>query len=163
VSLNQLAATKLALPLGEATGVTQAENLIIQAFNSVHDGYSRDWLIVEPHYNRLFIERCRSLGLTLDEYMLNHLLMNVSKNPKHKGRLNRATKRSGFKDYDDCAFAAEIAIRTLQRTRGVTLDRTLCDPWLRTHFDKIAMQLVQEVTELKLRCAALNLRKTHRL
>src|SRR5262249_24497416 len=70
---------------------------------------------------------------------------------------------SGFQDYDDCFFAAEIAIRTLQRTRGVTLDQVLCDPALRAHFDQIATKLAPGQTELKLRCAALNLRKTHKL
>jgi len=163
VSLNQLAVTKLSLPLNEAAGLSNEAELIIQAFNGVHEGYSQDWVIVAPHHNRLFIDRCRELGLTLSEYRLNHLLMNIRKNPKNRGKLNPTTQRSGFRDYDDCAFAAEIAIRTLQRTRGVTLDRTLCDPAVRAHFDKMAMALAPGHTELKLRCAALNLRKTHRL
>jgi hypothetical protein len=162
VSLNQLVASKLAIPLEKSAQVA-AKDLVIEAFNKVHEGYSPDWMIVEPHHNELFIAQCRALKLDLSEFWLNHLLMDVRKNPKYKGRLNRTTKRSGFSDYDDCAFAAEIAIRTIQRTRGVTLDHTLCDPILRVNFDEIATRLVRGITGLKLRCAALNLRKTHRL
>jgi hypothetical protein len=163
VSLNQLAVTKLSVPLEEGVGLSDPRPLIIQAFNAVHEGHSQDWVILESHHNRLFIERCRQLGLTLGEYDLNHLLMNIRKTKKYKGRLNRTAVRSGFQDYDDCFFAAEIAIRTLQRTRGVTLDQVLCDPALRAQFDEIATKLAPGQTELKLRCAALNLRKTHRL
>lgn len=163
VSLNQLAVAKLAMPLGESMSRSAVERTIAQAFNATHEGYSRDWVIVEPQHNRMFIEKCRRLGLDLNEYMLNHLLMNVQKNPKNKGLLSKATKRSGFSSYDDCGFASEIAIRTLQRTRGVTLDRTLCDPVLREEFDTLAMRLCPSQTALKLRCAAFNLRKTHRL
>jgi len=163
VSLNLLAVTKLSRPLDEAAGMPKADDVIIEAFNSVHEGHSTDWIIVEPYHNRLFIEQCQKANLSLNEYQLNHLLMNVRKNPKNKGKLNPTTRRSGFSDYDDCAFAAEIAIRILQRTRGVTLDRVLCDPALRSHFDEMAMRLAPGQTDLKLRCAALNLRKTHRL
>jgi len=163
VSLNLLAVTKLAMPLTKTSKPSNVDSLIVQAFNAVHEGYSQDWVVVEPFHNRLFIERCRELDLALDEYLLNHYLMNIRKNPRNKGLLNPTTKRSGFKDYDDCAYAAEIAIRTLQRTRGVTLDRTLCDPRYRRQFDDLALALAAGQTELKVRCAALNLRKTHRL
>jgi len=161
VSLNQLAVSKLSLPLPTATGL--AADIIITAFNEVHDGYSPDWIIANPEFNVRFMERCRSLGLNDVEAVLNHSLLNVRKNPKYKGRLNPATKRSGFNDYDDYAFAAEIAVRAVQRTEGVTLDRILCDPHVREKFDKLALELAGDQTELKLRCAALNLRKTHRL
>ncbi len=163
VSLNQLAATKLAIPLSTREGKTHAKQLVARAFNSIHDGYSADWVVIEPFHNELFLKKCHQLGLKLDGYDLNHLLMNVRKDPKCKGMLNPSTKRSGFSDYDDCLFAAEMAIRTLQRTRGVTLDQTLCDPELLRQFDGLATKYAKGQTELKLRCAALNLRKTHRL
>ncbi len=163
VSLNQLAVSKLTVPLAEAVEMPEARDLIVDAFNRVHDGYSTDWVIVEPYHNQLYIEECRRLKLTLGEYQLNHLLMNIRKTPKYKGRLNPTKRPSGFRDYDDCAFASEIAIRILQRTRGATLDRVLCDPDLRGRFDEIALRLAPGHTEVKLRCAALNLRKTHHL
>src|SRR5262249_38554740 len=42
-------------------------------------------------------------------------------------------------------------------------DRVLCDPLMALEFDQIARQLAPGQPVLKLRCAALNLRKTHRL
>ncbi len=161
VSLNQLAVSKLSLPLQTATGL--AAEWIVRAFNDIHDGYSQDWIIVNPEYNDRFLEKCHEFGLTQPVAVLNHSLMNIRKNPKNKGRLNPTTKRSGFSDYDEYAFASEIAVRTIQRTEGATLDRILCDPLLRERFDRLALELASDQTELKLRCAALNLRKTHRL
>jgi len=161
VSLNQLAVSKLSLPLRDATDLPG--DLIASAFNETHNGYSQDWVIVEPVCNTRFLAKCREYGLTASDRALNHALMNFRKNPKNKGKLNPATKRSGFNDYEDYFYAAEIAVRVLQRTEGVTLDRILCDPDLRSQFDDLAMRLAPGLTPLKLRCAALNLRKTHRL
>jgi hypothetical protein len=161
VSLNQLAVSKLSLPLPTASGL--AADLIVTAFNEVHEGYSQDWIIVNPEYNERYLEKCRDLGLTQPTVVLNHSLMNIRKNPKNKGRLNPTTKRSGFSDYDEYGFASEIAVRAIQRVEGATLDRILCDPVLRERFDSLALELASDQTELKLRCAALNLRKTHRL
>ena len=135
VSLNQLAVAELSLPLRESTGLK--EELVVEAFNSIHEGYSQDWVIVHPVYNQRFIQMCRDLGLTQSERILNHTLMNIRKNPKNKGKLNSSTKRSGFKDYDEYAFASEISVRTMQRIEGVTLDRILCDPDMRQRFDEV--------------------------
>jgi HicB family len=162
VSLNQLAVSKLSLPRREIMDISGDH--IADAFNATHDGYSQDWVIVEPVCNARFIDKCRELGSSRSDYSLNHSLMNFRKNPKNKGKLNPTTKRSGFNDYEDYAYAAEIAVRVLQRTVGATLDRILCDPHLRLRFDEIAFKLAPPpVNPLKLRCAALNLRKTHRL
>jgi len=161
VSLNQLAVAKLTLPLRDDAGLS--EDLIVDAFNAVHDGWSTDWVIINDELDQRFLDRCLGLGLGRNHQLLNHKLMNIRKNPKNKGRLQRATQRSGFPDYDDYAFAAEIAVRSLQRTEGVTLDMILCSPDLRVRFDAIARELCHGVEAIKLRAAALNLRKSHRL
>ncbi|HVA50929.1 MAG TPA: toxin-antitoxin system HicB family antitoxin [Pirellulales bacterium] len=161
VSLNQLAACKLSIPLWNSEGLTY--EVVVDAFNATHDGYSTDWVIVEPGRNARFLEKCKSLGLRHGAWVLNHALMNIRKTTRYSARLNRATKRAGFSDYDEYAFASEIAVRTLQRTEGVTLDRMLCDPTMRERFDELARQLAPTQPVIKLRCAALNLRKTHRL
>jgi HicB-like protein involved in pilus formation len=162
VSLNQLAVSKLSLPHREMMDISGDH--IADAFNVTHDGFSQDWVIVEPVCNARFLAKCREFGSSRSDYSLNHSLMNFRKNSKNKGKLNRTTKRSGFNDYEDYAYAAEIAVRILQRTDGVTLDHILCDPDLRRRFDETALRLAPPgVIPLKLRCAALNLRKTHRL
>lgn len=161
VSLNQLAACKLSIPLWTNEGLRY--EAVVDAFNATHEGYSTDWVIVEPTCNARYLSKCRSLGLRHSPWTLNHTLMNIRKTATHSARLNKATKRSGFSDYDEYAFASEIAVRTLQRTEGVSLDRMLCDPAIRERFDELAQQLAPTQPVVKLRCAALNLRKTHRL
>jgi site-specific DNA-methyltransferase (adenine-specific) len=157
VSLNQLAASKLAASLKHSTGVTE----IAEAFRQVHDGYSTDRVVIDPELNARFLQRCRELGLTQSDYQLNHKLFDIRKSTKVL--LPKTTKPYRFDDYDDYEFASEIAFRYLQRKDGVSLDRVLCDPETRRKFDEIALRLAPEQTVLKLRSAALNLRKTHRL
>jgi predicted HicB family RNase H-like nuclease len=164
VSLNQLALAKLTLPLKESTEVNVA--LVVQAFVDVHEGFSTERIVVDPEQNVKFLRRCHELGLVASDYRLNHLLYNIRKSKKQRDKLGitlPTTKReTEFRDFDSCQFAAEIAARIMQRTEGATLDRILCDPELGKKFDRLAAKFVNE-TRLKLRWAALNLRKTHRL
>jgi hypothetical protein len=159
VSLNQLAVAKLAIPLRERMDLSIP--VIVDAYSRVYDGYSTDRVVVDPELNARFLMICRKSGLTQSDYQLNHALMDIRKS--NKAALPKATKRTEFRDYDAYQFAAEIAVRILQRTEGVTLDRILCDPCIAVEFDTIAKQLAPGQSALKLRCAALNLRKTHRL
>lgn len=165
VSLNQLAVSKLSLPLRDEIGLSV--DLIADAFNSVHDGYSTDYVIVHPEKNREFLKKCAALGLGKNERMLNHKLMNIRKTSKYKGMLNSCSKRANIRDYDLFEYASEIAVRALQRLEGATLDLIICDTVLRERFDGIALDLSgfasNDNSVFKLRMAALNLRKGHRL
>jgi hypothetical protein len=164
VSLNHLATTKLAIPLRHLTD----EHLValVRAFADVHEGYSSDRIVADPDYNAKFLRRCREIGLTDSDVSLNHALYGIRKSKKQRDRMGivlpPTTKDTEFDDFDGYQYAAEIAVRVLQRTRGVSLDRIICDPDLAAQFDKIALGLVNE-TVLKLRWSALNLRKTRRL
>jgi len=159
ISLNQLAVSKLSVPLRESLDL--ATPLILEAYTLVYNGYSTDRVVVDPDLNARFLAACRKLGLSQPDHRLNHALLDIRKSKK--AQLPKATKRTEFRDYDEYQFASEIAIRVLQRTQGATLDQVLCDPSLALEFDKIAKQLAPGQPALKLRCAALNLRKTHRL
>jgi predicted GIY-YIG superfamily endonuclease len=162
VSLNQLAVAKLSSPLADKQKLSAM--LVAEAFAKVHDGYSSDRVVVDPDLNGRFVATCRKLGLNQTAYALNHYLLDLRKSGKHHEiSLPKTTKRTEFRDYDEFQFAVEIAIRVLQRTEGVTLDRLLCDPEMALEFDKIAKQLAPGQSSLKLRYGALNLRKTHRL
>jgi HicB family len=159
VSLNHLAVAKLSVPLRERLDLSTSA--IVESFGKVYDGYSTDRVVVDPELNARFLAMCRKVGLNESDYHLNHALLDIRKSKK--AELPKATKRTEFRDYDEYQFAAEIAVRILQRTKGVTLDQVLCDPATAMEFDRIAQQLAPRQPALKLRCAALNLRKTHRL
>jgi hypothetical protein len=158
VSLNQLAVSKLTLPLRERVDLDLP--IIIQAYTAVYDGYSADRVVVDPNLNFRFLAECHRLGLKERDYRINHALLDARKSKK--AELPKTTKRTEFNDYDDFQFASEIAVRLLQRSKGVSLDQILCDPVIATEFDSIAKKLVKQ-SPLKLRWAALNLRKTRRL
>lgn len=164
VSLNQLTTAKLSIPLRHVADVDLAT--LIHAFADVHEGFSSDRIVADPEYNPKFLRRCRELGLTTSDLHLNHALYNIRKSKKQRDRLGLelppTTRATEFHDFDGYQYASEIAVRVLQRTEGVTLDRIVCDPCLVQRFDKIALTMVNEIV-LKLRWAALNLRKTHRL
>jgi hypothetical protein len=157
VSLNQLALTKLAMPLSESKDVTIAR--LVEAFRAVHDGYSSERVVIDPDLNERFLAECRKLGLVeQSDYDLNHALFDIRKSGK--ANLPPTTKRPMVRDYDRFEFACEIAFRFIQRREGVSLDRVICDPPLRTRFDQIARKLTQDVSVLHLRSGALNLRKS---
>jgi site-specific DNA-methyltransferase (adenine-specific) len=159
VSLNQLAVAKLSMPLQERLDISTP--LVVEAYTLIYDGYSTDRVVVDPDLNARFLVMCRKLGLNESDYHLNHALLDIRKSKK--AVLPKATKRTEFHDFDEYQFASEIATRILQRTRGVSLDQVLCDPKIALEFDSIAKGLVPGQSALKLRWAALNLRKTRRL
>jgi hypothetical protein len=160
VSLNQLALTKLTVPLSEATDLLTSR--IVQAFRAVHNGYSTERVVIDDELNARYLKECRRLGiLSQSDYDLNHALYDTRKSGK--ANLPPTTKRPVIRDYDQFEFASEIAFRFLQRTEGVSLDRVLCDPPLRSRFDEIAHRLALDVSVLKLRAGALNLRKSRRM
>lgn len=159
VSLNQLVSAKLALPY--RTKLDTSVSRLVRAFIDVHDGYASDRVIVDPTLNGKFLARCRELGLARTPYQLNHALQDIRKSKKAK--LPPTTKRTEFRDFDNYRYASEIAVRVIQRTEGVSLDHILCDPDIAKRFDGEARRLTDEHSSLKLRWAALNLRKTHNL
>ncbi len=158
VSVNQLAVSKLSLPLRERIDLDLS--IIAEAFSRVYDGYSVDRVVVDPDHNARFLAECHRLGVEDTDYRINHALFDIRKSKKLP--LPKATKRTEFDDFDEYSFAAEIAVRILQRQKGVTLDQILCDTATALEFDRIAKGLVKQPT-LKLRWAALNLRKTRML
>ena len=56
-----------------------------------------------------------------------------------------------------------MAVRFLERRKGVSLDRIIADPQLAEEFDRLAAAIAPGFDSLRYRWAALNLRKTKRL
>lgn len=158
-SLNQLVLAKLAAQLSSvATGRTAS---IVQAFAEVRDGFSADRVIADPKLDRLYLRRCRELGLSGTDYELNWALMNARKNSDLS--LLPKTKRYTVRETDEFEYASELAVRHLQLTRGVSLDQIICDPDLAQEFDEHAMRLAPGYGPLEYRWVALGLRKAGRL
>lgn len=158
-SLNQLVLARLSARLGSLLGGRMAS--IIQAFAEVRKGCSEDRVVADPALNRQFLHRCRELGLSGTDFDLNWALFTARKNglmsdlPK--------TKRFTVVAKDEFEYASELAVRHLQLTQDVSLDRVICDPDLAQKFDQYAMKLAPGYTPLEYRWAALSLRKAGRL
>src|SRR5438270_701646 len=107
-----------------------------QAFVACNSGWPPDRVVADPDLNRSYIEKCRHLGLTNSVGELNVALINLRKGSHLKG-LPRS-RRTSFANEEEYRFAAEIAARYLERTKGVSLDVIISDPNLVSEFDRMA-------------------------
>jgi hypothetical protein len=133
---------------------------LIQAFGEVRDGCSLDRVIADPELDREFLKRCRELGLSGTDFDLNWEIMRARK-AKKLSHLPR-TKRYTVRKTDEFEYASELAIRHLELTKNVSLDRIICDPDLAKEFDEYALLLAPGFSPLEYRWVALGLRKAGR-
>lgn len=131
--------------------------LILEAFIEIRKGWSADRVIADPILNAIFIQACCARNISVSAEDLNLTLMNARKGGQLSGCSR--SKKTSFSDEDDYAFAAEIAIRFLERRDGTNLDRVICSPEKASEFDDLAGRLAPGYTSLQYRWAALNLRK----
>ena len=162
VSLNQLVVAKLAVQLNSMAGNPMA--LIVQAYLEVRQGYSTDRVIADPAMDRMFLRRCRELGLSGTDFDLNWKLFNARKN----GYLSNIPKTIEYtissEQRDEFEYASEIAARFIQQKYDPrSLDKIICDPDIVLEFDEAARRLAPGFTPLEYRWVALALRKAHRL
>ncbi len=133
---------------------------VIAAFDAASQGFSPDRVVVDPSLNAAFLGECVRLGLAAASTTLNRALLNLRKQGQLSGRKSR---RTSFPNEDDYRFAAEMAVRFLERRDGVSLDDIICDPALTAEFDALAARICPGHTPLQYRWAALNLRKSRKL
>jgi site-specific DNA-methyltransferase (adenine-specific) len=133
---------------------------IISAFEAVREGNSVDRVIADPQINAAFIQECQKLSLVAAAATLNRSLLNLRK----AGHLRGLKSHSSSPGNDDqYRFAAEMAVRFMERRDGATLDDILCDPMFANEFDSIASRISPGFSPLQYRWAALNLRKRSQL
>jgi hypothetical protein len=133
---------------------------LIAAFEAACQRFSPDRVIADPELNSAFLAEARRLGLTESPVTLNRRLLNLRKGGSLR---NRKSKRTSFSSEGDYRFAAEMAIRFMERRDGISLDSIICDPALAVEFDSIAARIAPGYSPLQYRWAALNLRKMSRL
>lgn len=133
---------------------------IKNAFLAAHDGFSTDRVVADPELNQRFLKKCRGAGLTQSDFILNKSLLNLRKSGQ-LADLPKA-KRTSFED-EDYRFAAEMAIRYLERRDEISLDDVLCDSARAAEFDTLCEQLAPGFSSLRYRWCALSLRKQRKL
>ena len=135
--------------------------LTFDAFLATSQGYSEDRVLCDPDLNTHYLMECRRLGSLEPDVLLNRSLLSLRKSGRMSGK--RKSKPTHFANEDEYRFAAEMAIRFLERRDSTTLDNVLCDPVIVSKFDALAARLAPGFTSLQYRWAALNLRKSKRL
>lgn len=131
------------------------------AFLATCQGYSEDRVVCDPELNAHYLAECRRLGLDEPEVVLNRRLLTLRKSGKLSGK--RKSRRTHFSNEEEYRFAAEMAVRFLERRESTSLDSVLCDPPLAQAFDELATSLAPGFLPLQYRWAALNLRKAKQL
>ena len=134
---------------------------IVEAYQSVGDGYPADYLLCDKDLNKAFIAACRKGGLKGSAFIWNRLLLQLRKAAK----LPKSTKRPDSitpEQMDHFGFASEVAWRLLAIDYQKTLDDILCSPDFAAEFDRLASEFGptdMEVGSLEYRRAALSVRK----
>lgn len=134
---------------------------LVDAFDAVSNGYSTDRVVADPELNQRFIAECRLRGLQDSVAALNRRLLNLRKSGALAGRAR--SKRTHISDTDEYRFAAEIAVRFLERRDEISLDAIMCDPDKAAEFDEVAGRIAPGFSSLQYRWAALGLRKAKKL
>lgn len=133
---------------------------LIAALDATCQGFSPDRVVADPELNAAFVTEAGRLGLMAAAATLNRSLLNLRKAGDLRGR---KSKKTSFADEGDYRFAAEMAIRFLERRDGISLDSIICDPQLAAEFDAYAARIAPGYSSLQYRWAAFNLRKASRL
>jgi hypothetical protein len=141
------------------TANDEFKQVVADAFATTHDGWSSDEVILQDDLNERFIAECQKhLPQSLPRD-LNWTLINLRK----AGRLNvRATRRNN-PSTEKVAHVGEMCARMMSDKHGVSIDRIMTDPQLRSEFDSAARAIDEQIDTYLVRKAAFRLRKTRQL
>ncbi len=140
----------------QATGI---HTVIDDAFTATHDGWSVDEVILNDDLNAAFLKRRRKQLPEIDSVEINWHLLNMRK----AGKLKFKTTRSGARPSQEHTSVAEMVARSLIDQHGVTIDRIMADPNLRSQFDDRTIAMGKNLDAYLVRKAAFGLRKKRRL
>ena len=143
----------------EETSSAVLNNVIITAFESTHDGWSSDEVILNDSLNQAFIAACNQKLPGVDAAVFNWRLMNLRK----AGKLQVKSTKSNRTSVSEVAHIAEIAARSMHDRHSISSDQVMADPVRRREFDEIAKSFDPEIDLYLVRKAAFQLRKTRKL
>lgn len=133
---------------------------VLHAFETVRDGYSHDFVVAHPAYNKAFLQSCRDdFGLDDTDFRLNLTLLRLRKAGQAKAK--RSTKRASVEDQWRIAWASEMAARSMFYRYGLSADSLMCNPKLVSEFDELAQALhpAPDRNPFDYRWTAINIRK----
>ena len=145
---------------GKRPKASNFSEAIEDAFLSTHEGFSSDRLLVDPHLNAAFLDRCVKLGVPGKAAEINRMMLRLRKSGKFKTKFSSRVVPVVKTELDRYSFAAEIAWKlTRAQFSDASLDEILCDPEKAKLFDSIAHDFAPGYKSVDYRWAALRLRK----
>lgn len=137
--------------------------LVRQAFQATHDGWSVDEVLLQDELRHAFLKKCRRVMRDDLEVVSDRQLLEQLVKLRKSNKLNVETTRSETSELSDYLVAAEIASRLMQDAYSVSPDQWLVDPDLLREFDKIGLPIANSENAYLLRKAAIKLRKSRSL
>lgn len=144
--------------LAKDTGLDAGE-VVSNAFQSVHNGWSSDEVLLQDELNKQFLAACRKQRPEASQEEFNWRLLNLRKAGKLKAEVTKRRRD----DHTEYQHLAEVVARTMQDKFRVSTDRIMCDRKQRAAFDKAAQKIAPDVDVYLMRKAAFGLRKKRRL
>ncbi len=141
------------------------DRVVWQVFEQVRDGASPDALLWNRQLQRDFCQRCRELGLDFPDAILNRRLLNIRKNKQRYAKqgicLSPTLKSEPHPSIvPQFAHVVEFALVRLKYRYGVSIDDILLDPGLSDQYERLALDIAQQLSPQDLRLGALYLRKS---
>lgn len=135
------------------------DQVVIESFQSIHDGWSSDEVILNDDLNQAFVDQCQKRLPQVNASTLNWRLINLRKAGKLKVRATKSNRTSVV----DVAHIAEIAARTLHDRYSVSTDQIMTQTQRRAEFNQIAKSIAPDVDLYRVRKSAFQLRKARKL
>jgi len=134
---------------------SEFEKTINNAFFATHQGLSSDEIICDDALRNSFIRACGVKPGSKEEFDCNWELMYLRK----AGKLGPTGKTRNLGTRQTRELAKVIANKIISPRSKPSIDRILCDPMLRSKFDKKAYRLAPDIDIRLVRKEALAIRK----
>ena len=105
--------------------INNIADIVKQAFNETHKGYSTDEVIICDKLNEAFIKACKKRLPSVNEQEFNWRLISLRK----QGKLGCVATKRILTNHNDYIHASEIAARLIYDKYNITTDRAFCDPF----------------------------------
>lgn len=147
---------------------TDVRELVATVYGSLLRRLPEDHVVLNPLANAEFIVRCRELGATVPEVVLNRTLLNNRKAKRHADVLREPVKRLADETFEQIGHAVEIAASLVQREwfevghAVPSVDDILCDPEQRRALSVYVSALRDNVDPIDCHLVLLAFRKSGR-
>jgi len=164
----QSAATQNSRPCARTLVRTDVRDLVEMSYRSLIRPLPEDHVILNPLANAEFIVRCRELGATVSETVLNRTLLNNRKAKRHADVIRASVSKLAMETFERIGHAVEIAASLVQRewfavgNAVPSVDDILCDPEKRRALGLYVGALYEHVDVIDCHLVLLAFRKSGR-